>query len=271
MAKKRILITGKGSYVGTSFIKWLSQWPDEYEVDEISVRGEEWKQYDFSQYDSVIHLAAIVHQRRMLDERSYYDINAELPYLIANKAASEGVKQFIFFSSMAVYGLNGKVNKWIEIDETTPCRPVTPYGKSKLLAEHKLESLKSEHFYIAVLRPPMIYGDECKGNYMRLRYLVNKLTVFPDIDNQRSLLHIKLLCSYIKAKIDTQSEGLFFPQDLKYSSTKELLINLSFEQGRSVKFTKLFNPFVSCASFLGISSVDKLFGNLVYSQSLSSL
>ncbi|NLI68717.1 MAG: NAD-dependent epimerase, partial [Bacilli bacterium] len=59
---KRILITGKNSYVGNSFAEWVSQYPDKYEVDKISLRTDDWKKKDFSKYDVVLHVAGIAHR-----------------------------------------------------------------------------------------------------------------------------------------------------------------------------------------------------------------
>ena len=59
---KRILITGKDSYVGTSVKKYLEQWPKQYKVDELDVKGNAWKKYDFSKYDVVFHVAGIAHK-----------------------------------------------------------------------------------------------------------------------------------------------------------------------------------------------------------------
>ena len=58
---KRVLITGENSYIGTNFQKWLEQYPQEYEVETISVRGDEWKEKDFSDYSVVYHVAGIAH------------------------------------------------------------------------------------------------------------------------------------------------------------------------------------------------------------------
>ncbi|WP_020430220.1 NAD-dependent epimerase/dehydratase family protein, partial [Paenibacillus riograndensis] len=96
---RKILITGKGSYIGTSFIKWLQQWPEQYEVEEISVRGEEWKKHDFSIYDVVLHVAGIAHvSADPSKESEYYRINRDLAIEVANKAKQQKVKQFIFMS-----------------------------------------------------------------------------------------------------------------------------------------------------------------------------
>lgn len=58
---KKILITGANSYIGTSFEKWLSQWLDDYKVDTFDMIDGTWKEKDFSQYDTVFHVAGIVH------------------------------------------------------------------------------------------------------------------------------------------------------------------------------------------------------------------
>ena len=55
---KKILITGAHSYIGTSVADYLARWPEKYAVDTLSVRGEKWKQADFSGYDAVFHVAA---------------------------------------------------------------------------------------------------------------------------------------------------------------------------------------------------------------------
>ena len=58
---KKILITGKNSYVGKSFEKWLGNYPDRYSIDSISLRNDSWKEKDFSEYDVVFHVAGIAH------------------------------------------------------------------------------------------------------------------------------------------------------------------------------------------------------------------
>ena len=99
---KRILITGKNSYVGNSFEKWLSRYPDDYVIEKISLRDESWKEHDFSKYDVVYHVAAIVHKKEKPDMKSlYFKINRDLTVELAKKAKNSGVKQFIFLSTMA--------------------------------------------------------------------------------------------------------------------------------------------------------------------------
>jgi len=99
----KILVTGENGYVGNRFKKWMEQWPEDYVVEMMSVRGDTWKHRDFSYYDVIVHAAAIVHKKeraRMKDR--YFEINRDLTVQIARKAKISGVMHFLFISSMAV-------------------------------------------------------------------------------------------------------------------------------------------------------------------------
>ncbi|MBY0013621.1 NAD-dependent epimerase/dehydratase family protein [Paenibacillus typhae] len=265
--KKKILITGKGSYISINFKKWIQKWPDLYDVDELSVRGSEWEKCNFSKYDVILHTAAIVHQNnKRISKDTYYEVNCDLAVKVAKKAKLEKCKQFIFLSTMSVYGLEGEINKKIIIDENTECNPITYYGKSKLMAEGKLNQLSCDNFKVAVHRPPMVYGDGCKGNYQKLKKII-RIPFLPDLSNQRSMISIDNLCEFIRQTIDNQSAGLFFPQDEKYSSTKEILIELAKKEGVKIKFTTILNPLVKLASLCKINAVNKMYGNLIYAKS----
>lgn len=92
---KRILITGENSYIGTSFKTWIEQYKEYYQIETISVRDSTWKDVDFSVYDVLIHLAAIVHVKET-NEELYYKVNRDLAIRIAEKAKKEHVQHFIF-------------------------------------------------------------------------------------------------------------------------------------------------------------------------------
>lgn len=164
MEKKRILITGKGSYVGTSFINWVKQWPEQYEVEELSVRGEAWRKHDFSAYDVVLHVAGIAHVSTDPSmEQEYYRVNRDLTIEVASKAKQDGVRQFIFMSSIIVYGSDGKIGEEKIIYEYTVPNPNDFYGRSKLEADVAIQKLNSLHFKVVSVRIPMVYGPNCKG------------------------------------------------------------------------------------------------------------
>src|SRR5690625_5109469 len=116
---KKILVTGVNSYFGNRFAEWVEQYPDEYHVDRISVRDDKWKEIDFSAYDSVLHVAGIAHRKETKNNTElYYRVNRDLAYVLAEKAKSDGVKHFIFLSTMSVYGLDEGM-----IDKDTPLKP----------------------------------------------------------------------------------------------------------------------------------------------------
>lgn len=259
---KKILITGANSYIGTSVENWLAKEPDKYKVDTVDMRDDSWKDRSFSEFDVVFYVAGIAHIKETKENRSlYYKVNRDLAYETAKKAKLEGVKHFIFLSSMSVYGIEIGV-----IDENTPLKPNTNYGKSKLQAEELISSLMSDSFNIAILRPPMVYGKGCKGNYPKLARLAVLTPIFPKIINHRSMIYIDNLSEFIKLLIDDCSSGLFFPQNSEYVCTSEMVRLISEVHGKKIYMTELLNPLLR---LLKVSTVNKVFGNLVYEKSIS--
>lgn len=260
---KKILITGANSYIGQSLENWLMKSKEDYQVDTLDMINPAWKEYDFSPYDTIFHVAAIVHKNeKNLNQDLYDKVNRDLPIELANLAKKAGVKQFIFLSSMSVYG-----NEEENITKNTATKPSTYYGKSKLAAEVGLKNLEDDNFHLLVLRPPMVYGPNATGNYTRLSKL-SKLTVaFPEIDNHRSMIFIDNLMEFIKQAIDTNLSGLSFPQNKDYVTTSELVKTIRQVYGKKTLLTSLFNPILN--RMTRISQFNKLFGNLVYDQSLS--
>lgn len=263
---KKILITGKNSYIGTSVEKWLAKNSDKYTVDTVDTRGDDWKKKDFSGYDVVFHVAGIAHVSSDPKlEDLYYEVNTKLTIETAKKAKVEGVKQFIFMSSIIVYGDS---TRGIEvIDRNTIPRPSNFYGNSKLQAEKGIDKLASDDFKVVILRPPMIYGKDSKGNYPLLSKFARKSPIFPNIDNQRSMLHIDNLCEFIKLMIDNEESGLFFPQNKEYVKTSDLVKTISEIHGKKIWITKIFDPILKL--MFRVSIVNKVFGNLVYEKSIS--
>ncbi|MFF2018638.1 NAD-dependent epimerase/dehydratase family protein [Paenibacillus sp. NPDC058177] len=269
MTKKRILITGKGSYVGTNFKKWVQQWPDQYEVEELSVRDEYWKEHDFSQYNAIIHVAAVVHKRELPEnEHLYFSVNRDLAISIAKKAQQDGVRQFLFMSSMSVYGLEGYIGKDVIINEDTHCNPTSYYGRSKLEAEQSILKMNSSDFKISIIRAPMIYGKDCPGNYARLRKLVMKTPFFPEVENMRSMIFIDNLSEFIRWLINSTKEGIFFPQNKDLVSTKELVYLISCANNKKILFSKILSIPINIIGNKVIV-IRKLFGNLQYDLTIS--
>lgn len=257
---KKILITGANSYIGTSFEKYINDnYSDDYQVDTVDMIDGSWRQKSFAGYDVVYHVAGIAHQKETKENAYlYYEINRDLAIDVAKKAKEDGVNQFIFLSSMSVYGMNTGI-----ITKDTKPNPKTNYGKSKLQAEEKVVLLRDDKFKVCVLRPPMVYGEGCKGNYQVIVKLVKKFPVFPRVNNKRSLVHIDNLVFFVKQAIDGEYNGLYFPQDKEYVRTIDLAKNIAKKENKKVYFSFIlglvviiFRPF--------IGKLKKAFGSLIY-------
>lgn len=264
---KRILITGKDSYIGTNFKRYLEQYPDEYYVEELDVRDDNWKNYEFSSFDVVYHVAGLAHSTPDESQRElYYRVNTELTYEVALKAKESKVKQFIFMSSIIVYG-SGTIGKDRIITNDTPLKPDNFYGDSKKQAEIKIKPLEDEDFKVVIVRPPMIYGPHSKGNYPLLAKFAKKTPIFPTLKNQRSMLYLGNLMEFIKLMIDNEEKCIFLPQNKEYVSSYQLVKEIAKINHHKILFTGLLNPVLKLLNKQVY--VNKVFGNLVIDKKLS--
>lgn len=266
---KKILITGANSYIGTSFEKWLQKWPNDYSIDTIDMKDGYWERKDFSKYDVVFHVAGIAHVSTDPNmEDLYYKVNRDLTIETAMKAKADGSRQFVFMSSIIVYGDSSNINHKRVIDKNTVPEPSNFYGKSKLEAEDGILPLQDNSFNVVVIRPPMIFGKGSKGNYPKLSRMAQKLPIFPDIKNERSMLHIDNLCEFIRLMIVNEESDVFYPQNREYVGTSQLVKLISEAHGKNIRLTKVFNGALRLmGDFTG--AVNKAFGNLVYEKSMS--
>ncbi len=257
---KNVLITGAGSYIGTKLQQFLQQWPEDYRVEVVDMQGN-WREASFAGFDCVYHVAGIAHIKETEGNAPlYYRVNRDLAVETARKAKAEGVKQFIFLSSMSVYGMEEGA-----ITPETPPAPKTNYGKSKLQAEEEILPLQEEGFAVAVLRPPMVYGEGCRGNYQSLVEIARKLPVFPDYTNQRSMLSIENMVQFVKELIDSGKGGLYFPQDPQYVCTCQMVRNIAVGMDRKLRLWKILNPAVWMAKKFTRAG-KKAFGDLYYTK-----
>lgn len=258
---KRILITGANSYIGTSFEKYLKDnFPNEYIIDTVDMIDGSWREHSFAEYDSVFHVAGIAHQKETKNNAAlYYKVNRDLAVETANKAKKDGVKQFIFLSSMSVYGLETGV-----IDKETLPKPKSNYGISKWEAEQQISTLSDDNFRVCVLRPPMVYGKGCKGNFNGVAKLVKGLPFFPRIKNQRSMIYIDNLSSFVKMCVDLQLKGVFFPQNRAYVSTMEMALGIADAMNKKIFFEFLTGWGVGILRIF-FPPARKGFGSLIYS------
>lgn len=283
-AKKKVLITGAGSYIGESFESYAKQhYADNFEIDTLDMIDEGWKNKDFRGYDIVYHVAGIAHADvgNVSEEtkQKYYAVNTNLAIDTAKKAKEAGVNLFVFMSSMIVYGDSAPYGKQKMITAKTKPEPANFYGDSKWLADQGVRALANADFKVAVLRPPMIYGKGSKGNYPTLAKMAKKLPVFPNVENQRSMLYIENLCEFlcriflVDAEAYSEHGNLFFPQNVQYTRTSEMVKLIAEAAGHRIVVSKVLAPMVFLASKIpgkvgGL--VDKAFGSNCYSQELSA-
>lgn len=261
---------GAGSYIGESFTRYAAE---KFEIATVGTTHDEWKNFDFSGYDVVLHVAGIAHvDTKGASEETkqlYYRINTELPYEVAVAAKFSGVKQFILLSSIIVYGESHSLEPVI-ITKVTPPSPNGFYGDSKLQAEKKILPLNDNAFCVAVMRLPMIYGVGCKGNFARLAKLAVKCPIFPNFHNQRSILYIENLCASIAYVAEQCLAGILFPQNKEYVKTTELVQLIAEANGKRVHVTRMFNWVIRLLAKM-VREVNKLFGSLCYDRELSSI
>ena len=270
---KKILITGANSYVGVSVEEYLNRWPECFQVETVDMIDGSWREKSFSGFDAVFHVAGIVHREQAKndpEQAALYDrVNTQLAIETARKAREEGVGQFIFMSSASVYGLTAPFGKVVTITADTPLMPVDNYGISKARAEEGLRELADGDFKIVILRPPMIYGKGCKGNYQTLAKLAKKLPVFPWVDNRRSMLYMENMAEFVRLVIEDGAEGTFCPQNDEYVCTSDMVNLIAHANGRGILMVKGFAWALKLLSPV-TGMVDKAFGSLCYDAALSS-
>lgn len=269
-ACKKVLITGADSYIGGTFKEYCKElYPNIY-CTEIDMIDGMWRDKDFSQYDTVFHVAGIAHadigNTTEEEQEKYYKVNTDLAIETARKAKDDGVSQFIFMSSMIIYGTQEF------IDEHTVPSPTNFYGNSKWLADKGVRELADDGFHVAVLRPPMIYGNGSKGNYPKLVRIAGITPIFPKTDNKRSMLYVGNLCEFVAELTLSGEGGVYFPQNEELCSTSEIVKMIGEAKGRKIRLCKALGQFVAISQKIPGkvgNMAAKAFGNNFYDKGLS--
>ncbi len=264
-----ILIIGKNSYIGNHIDEWLTG--KGHQVTQLDVLTDVWRRFDYSPYDAVVHVAGIVHQPKCNDWGLYKRVNADMPVTIAKMAKEHGVRQYVFFSTMGVYGKDKKLVPNI-IDEETPLLANSMYGKSKLMAEEGLMKLQDNNFNIVCVRPPSVYGRDCRGGYITgFSSIVRKLPVIPRAyeNVKQSFIYIDNLCELVRLIIEKNLYGVFCPQDDKAVNANELLQVIADGIGKKYHSSWLLGQGLKIFRFIPL--VKKAYGGIGYSRGLSTI
>lgn len=251
----KILITGKNSYIGNNICNFLNS--RGHNANTISVRNGI-DNINLKYVNCLIHCAAIVHKKEKYFADEYEKINYRLTLKLAEKAKSAGVNHFIFLSSMSVYGSKNNI-----ISKNTPLCPATLYGKTKLMAEKEINKLADDNFTVTIIRPPMVYGKNCPGNYNKLSKLAKILPVFPDTNNKKSMIYIGNLSFFITNLAENKVGGLYMPMDNNYVSTAYIAKTIN----KGLRLSKCLGRFIM---LFKIGTIKKAFGTLYYDDSCAT-
>lgn len=260
--KKKVLLIGVNSYIGRNFISYCNTCGTQLGTDDvgldiygISGKSGEWNKVEFDGFDSVILLSSIVHTNAT--EELYYEVNYKMAIDIAKKAKQSGVKQFVFMSTIAVYG------EKIHLKKTSPLAPVTHYAKSKKMAEDEIAKLESEEFAVAIVRPPMVYGADCPGNFSKLVRLIHKIHFFPIYQNKRSSIYILNLCEFLRCLLVKGIGGCYIPQNSEYLCSFDVA-KVMIQKGTKVLLLKGFGGIIQIGKRFS-NQFRKLFGDYEFS------
>lgn len=220
--------------------------------------------------DAVVHLAARVHHKH--EEHAvklYRNVNIAGTLHLARSAATAGVRQFIFVSTVLVHGRSNEGRA--PFSESDILTPRGLYGMSKAAAEAGLRTLaRDSDMNISVIRPPLVYGAGAKGNFALLTRAVHLGLPLPfaAIRNHRAFLAVQNLSSFILRRLihpDPASNfEIFLVADREQVSTPEFIERLARASGKSPRLFGMSPELLS--SLLGLlgrqDTHDSLIGSL---------
>lgn len=272
----KILIIGKNSYIGNHIDEWLTKYG--HKVEQLDVLTEDWRAYDYSPYDAIVHVAGIVHRPDCQDWNLYKAVNCDMPVQIASQfkssRGSKGLKgQYIYFSTMGVYDAGKKLAPSI-VDENTPIliEGNSMYGKSKAMAEVELAKLKDGNFDVAFVRPPSVYGRGCKGGYITgFKKIAQMLPIIPRAYENacQSFIYIDNLSECVRLIAENHLSGAFCPQDDEIPNANRLLEVICKGIGKKYRSSRLLGVCLRMVSFIPL--VKKAYGGIEYSRKLSDI
>lgn len=195
-----IFVTGASGFIGNHYIQHLCDCDIEHEV--LNEKFPFSSDLQLSKGAAVVHLAGMAHGKAR-NEEDFFLVNRDYPLHLAQVAKSQGVRRFIYLSSINVYDFEQSQ----PFEEETRTSPSTAYEQSKLEAERGLLDLKAEDFQVVILRCPLVYGEGVPANFSRLISLSLRTPILPfgSTVAQRSYLSVGNLCSAINTCIESTS------------------------------------------------------------------
>ncbi|BDD06975.1 NAD-dependent epimerase/dehydratase family protein [Aureibacter tunicatorum] len=214
----KVCIVGGSGFIGSRLIKNIVESHSVVNIDksqsskfpEITyigdIRNNEQFEDRLKDQDIVVLLAA-EHRDDVSPKSLYYDVNVDATQNVLDAMDKHGVKNIIFTSSVAVYGLN-KVNP----DENHAIDPFNDYGKSKYQAEEVLRAWynkDSNSRSLNIIRPTVVFGEENRGNVYNLlkQIATGKFLRIGHGQNKKSMAYVGNIIAFIEYLIDNVAEG----------------------------------------------------------------
>lgn len=213
----RITLIGASGFVGTRLIDLLKA---DHQLKNIDIQSSHFFQEytvtgdvrDFNSINSLmtetdlVVLLAAQHRDDVTPTSLYYDTNVEGMKNVLKAMECNGIKRMVFFSSVAIYGLN-KDNP----DENTPADPFNHYGKSKWQAEQVLQEWYKTHndWNIDIIRPTVIFGERNRGNVYNLLHQLStgRFLRIGNGRNVKSMAYVGNVVAFVKYMIENVTEG----------------------------------------------------------------
>jgi nucleoside-diphosphate-sugar epimerase len=256
--KAAVGVTGSSGFVGK---RWMSYNGTRFHLQPIPLRNTVIAQLPLTKLNAIVHLAGKAHQMEPIADEIYFQVNCDLALELARAARDQGVRQFIYISSTKVYGDSPKGI----LNEQSVCLPTDPYGASKKKAEELLLAMQSADFSVAIVRPPLIYGAEVKGNMLKLLQLAAGKYPLPfgQTGNLRSMVYVDNLIALVNRIIEKKASGIFLAGDAMPLSTAELVSLMRKAMQRSPGLITIPEIFHSALKKIRPALYTRLFGSFV--------
>lgn len=261
----KIAITGFNGFVGKAIVKEIEKYnklklvkiksTEDNKIDSLNMVSR-WGSLNqianqLNDCDALIHLSGLAHKDdRQLSWSEYYFGNVFQTKELAKAAKKSGVKRIIYVSSLSVM----EIEKDKIINHSSPAKPNSYYGFSKLLAERVVQSI-CEHSDMKsiIIRPPLIYGKNAPGNFKKLKKFTNSCNILPfgGINNKKSLIGERNFAEFIIHCLLSPKElhGTFLITDKETVSTTNLFRSIANSMNKNIYMLKVPNTFLKFMAF----------------------
>jgi len=279
----RVLVTGGSGFIGNKLTKHLAEMKvlvrtlsrknqSNYETVVCDLQSDVIPDDALDGVDTVFHLAGFAHDLRDASKivDLYYKVNVDATVQLAELAVKNGVKRFIFVSSVKAGGISTPKKC---INENDQSNPEGIYGKTKREAELALLKIgKESGMHVSIIRPSLVYGPNAKGNLKLMLLGIKKgwFPPLPEMGNRRSMIHVDdLVRAILLIAEDKRANGeIFIATDGTPYSSREIYNAMCGVAGKSIpkwSMPKVLFDLASQASPRIKYKLNKLLGDECYS------